>query len=217
MKKFIKGKWFPVIVAIAILVLAAGVVLTMVLFGWRFTYAPELENSWVAISAVAAWAGAIGTVAAVFSAIHVANQQNKIALFEKRYKVFQLYDSCKIFSELLQSLKGKNGLNSNDIQVLFLAVFCGIPMGEKINDFRFLHTQYIMMLEQLKQSQFLFEKEIELYLQIIAGALQRLIKSICHSAPESELESVVQSFIVLFQDENSEIMLKKMMNKLTLQ
>lgn len=155
--------------------------------------------------------------AAILFAVRVADKQNKIALFEKRYKIFQLHESCKIFSELLKSLENKNDLNSNDIQVLFLAVFYDIPMGEKINDFRFLRTQYIMILEQLKQSQFLFEKEIELYLQIIAGALQRLIESICHSAPESELESVIQSFIALFQDENSEIMLKKMMNKLTLQ
>ena len=63
--KFIKGRWFPVMV-VAIIVFIMG------MFGWRFTFAPELENSWDAISAVATWVGAIGTTAAVFSAIYIA-------------------------------------------------------------------------------------------------------------------------------------------------
>lgn len=64
----------------------------MALFGWRITYAPELENSWDAISACAAWAGVIASFIAIWYAIQVpkkiAEQQNKIALFEKRYQVY---------------------------------------------------------------------------------------------------------------------------------
>ena len=50
LKKFIKGRWFPLSVAV---VIALIVIIGMVLFGWRITYAPELENSWEATSAVA--------------------------------------------------------------------------------------------------------------------------------------------------------------------
>lgn len=214
MKNIAHKTWLGLVLILVVFIALAAILYRL---GFRITYAPELANDWNAISAVAAWAGAIGTVAAVFSAIHVANQQNKIALFEKRYKIFQLYDSCKIFSELLESLEDKNGLNSNDIQVLFLAVFCDIPMGEKINDFQFLRMQYIMIIEQLKQSQFLFNKEAELHLQVIANCLQKLIESICHPASENQLTDTTHTFIALLQDKKYDKILEKMRNTLTLQ
>lgn len=100
MKNFIKGKWFPLTAAFLIV---AAVALVMAKFGWRITYAPELENSWAAISAVAAWVGAIGAVAAVFSAIYVANQQNKIALFEKRFDAYCIMTTCVAFWRSLKA------------------------------------------------------------------------------------------------------------------
>lgn len=100
MKNFIKGKWFPLVVAILIV---SAVAFVMALFGWRITYAPELANDWDAISAVAAWVGAIGAVAAVFSAIYVANQQNKIALFEKRFDAYCIMTTCVVFGRLLKA------------------------------------------------------------------------------------------------------------------
>ena len=60
MKNFIKGRWFPLLVAILIVVVVAFV---MALFGWRITYAPELENSWAAVSAVAACISALAGIA----------------------------------------------------------------------------------------------------------------------------------------------------------
>ena len=82
LKKFIKGRWFPLIVAIGI---TAVVAFMMALFGWRITYAPRLENSWDAVSAVAAWAGVFSSFIAIWFAIKVtkkiAEHQDKIALF----------------------------------------------------------------------------------------------------------------------------------------
>ncbi|OUN11552.1 hypothetical protein B5G38_15410 [Gemmiger sp. An87] len=115
MLKFTKGRWFPLILTTAILVLAAIIVLIMALFGWRFTYAPELENSWNAISSVAAWTGTIiglsGVVAsflAVWFAIQVpkkiADRQDKIALFEKRYECFQIFEKLHV---LYKQIKDK--------------------------------------------------------------------------------------------------------------
>lgn len=166
--------------------------------------------------------------AAIYSAIRVANKQNRIILFKKRYKIFKLYDSCKMFSELLMSLKSTKGLNKNDIQVLFLAVFCDIPMGEKINNSRFLRTQYITIIKQLKQSQFLFSRKIEEHLMKTADCLKNLINTICLPEREekisskeqlrraAQLESVAQTFISLLQDNRSDAIVKKMKNTLTL-
>ena len=60
MKNFIKGRWFPLLVGIIVFVVVAFV---MAKFGWRITYAPELENSWAAISAVAACVSALAGIA----------------------------------------------------------------------------------------------------------------------------------------------------------
>ena len=67
---------------------ASLVVAVMALFGWRITYAPELENSWNAVSAVGTWAGVIVAFFACIVAIQIPNKiamgQDKIALYDKR-------------------------------------------------------------------------------------------------------------------------------------
>lgn len=88
MKQIVKGKWFPLIVALLII----GLVLVVgFLIGFRITYAPELENSWNAISAVAAWISAGGTIITALAAIQIqkkiANQQTKIALINARMQI----------------------------------------------------------------------------------------------------------------------------------
>lgn len=90
-----------VLVFLGLLVVAASTILVMIFLGWRFTYQPELDNKWDAISAVAAWAGVVVAVAsttasflAVWFAIRVpqkiADRQNRIALFEKRLSCFEM-------------------------------------------------------------------------------------------------------------------------------
>lgn len=213
MEKYIKGKWF---LLVAVFIMIVVIAFVMAISGWRITYAPDLENNWNAISAVGVWAGSIGTVIAVFSAIQVAYRQNKIQLFEKRYKIYQLFDSCMIFSDLLEKLKSTKGLNVNDIQVLFLSVFCNIPMGTKINDFIFLRMQYIAITDQLKQSQFLFDEEIQRHLLNIACRLEDLINAICCSASEDQLKACTQAYILLMLSRKNAFILNKIRKKLML-
>lgn len=97
MKSFIKERWLSLVIAVVIVALTAAVVIfIMAMLGFRITYAPELENDWEAISAVASWVGAfiscVGVLAsflAIWYAIQVpktiADRQDQIALFEKRY------------------------------------------------------------------------------------------------------------------------------------
>ena len=60
--KFIKSRWFPLAVGFSIFILVGFV---MALFGWRITYAPELENSWDAISAISTVISAIVSIIGV--------------------------------------------------------------------------------------------------------------------------------------------------------
>ena len=92
LKKFLKGRWFPLTVAI-IIALAVGVVLFFC--GFRITYSPELENSWDAISAVATWVGAIGTIVVLWynhrsiSLTQRSVQQAiNLQLYEKRLELY---------------------------------------------------------------------------------------------------------------------------------
>src|SRR5699024_5009888 len=102
LKQFRKTKWFPLMVAGVILLV---IVVVGFSFGFRITYAPELENSWDAISGIAAWVGILasigGSFAAVFYAVRVADKQNQIALFEKRYEIYKLYVECETFSYMI--------------------------------------------------------------------------------------------------------------------
>lgn len=119
LKQFTKTRWFPLIVAVAVVVLAVGVVLVMLMFGWRITYAPELENNWDAVSEVAAWAGILVSILSVFAsfmairyAVRVADKQNKIALFEKRYICYTTIQDFLVCANQMKELNGDKGIQT---------------------------------------------------------------------------------------------------------
>ena len=67
----------------------SALIVSLYLLGFRITYAPMLDSKWEAISAVAGWFSAFMSAGALIAAIRIpkviAEQQNKIALFDKRY------------------------------------------------------------------------------------------------------------------------------------
>ena len=116
--------------------------------GFRITYAPELENSWNAISAMASWVGTIGTVSAIFAAIWVANRQNKIALFEKRYEnyiIIQKLLACALQLEDINTNKG--------VQVAF-RIYLDAPQNIHKNK-----SVYEMIVELLQMQSILLSGE----------------------------------------------------------
>ena len=102
-KKLFKSPWFYLAVIICV------VILTLYIFGFRITYNPELDNNWDGVSACAAWVAVfvagVGSVISIYFAIQVpkkiAEEQNRIALFEKRYEIFQFYERCFDFRKRL--------------------------------------------------------------------------------------------------------------------
>lgn len=93
-----------------VVVLCLGLVFLLLMYqmGFRITYAPDLENSWNAISGTASWVsvivsvlGVIASFLAVLSAIQVpkqiAERQIKVDLFEKRYRVYRTLMSFDFF------------------------------------------------------------------------------------------------------------------------
>lgn len=146
MKKFVKGKWFP-------LVIAAIIAFVLFLFGFRITYSPELDNNWDAVSACASWAGVIASFVAIWFAIRVpkkiADRQDKIALFEKRLACFNELGRLR---RLFFAVKDKD--NVDELKDAFLAVYCNNSNEFNKNDLGILiDTVY----NQCLQITFLFE------------------------------------------------------------
>lgn len=119
--KFLK----KLMVAAILLLVIAGSIVVMALYGWRVTYAPELENSWNAISAFGTWAsvivsaaGVVASFVAIWYAIRVpkeiAYQQNKIALFEKRYSCYEVIQNLLASASQMETLQ-----KNQEIQLAF--------------------------------------------------------------------------------------------------
>ena len=91
---------------ITITVFAILIIVIFALCGFRITYNPSLDNNWEAISACAGWAAVIVSGLAIYYAIQVpkkiAKEQNRIALFEKWFNIFQFYEKCISFSNALK-------------------------------------------------------------------------------------------------------------------
>jgi len=105
MQKREKKKTKPIhwMIAAEVIVLLVGLIL-----GFKITYAPYLENDWEAISAVASWVSVFVSGLAIYYAIQVpkriAEEQNRIALFEKRFEVYKVLMDCFAFAYMLKKI-----------------------------------------------------------------------------------------------------------------
>lgn len=90
------------------------VLLILVAFGWKITYDPQLEDDWVAIDAVGGLASAVISGVAIWFAVFVpkriAQEQNKIALFEKRFSSYSVFLKYTSFAEAIRQIDTINQL-----------------------------------------------------------------------------------------------------------
>lgn len=139
MKKFIKGRWFPLVAA---LVCGAGLMGVLFWQGFRITYSPELETSWDAISACAAWASVGTSFIAIWFAIQVpkkiADEQNNIALFEKRFEVYYEFERLRTFAYLIEKAISKGSDNFNLLASIHAAYAIHLQNQEDV--YPFLHS-----------------------------------------------------------------------------
>lgn len=121
MKKLLNKK---LIIPVLLLVFVF-VIVVLYRLGFRITYAPKLENSWEAVSAVAAWFGVISSFVAIWCAIQVPNkiaeEQNKISLFEKRFACYTI-----ILNFLACAQQIEDATTKKDIQTTF-RIYFGSP------------------------------------------------------------------------------------------
>lgn len=147
-------KWKPLLVAI-IVVLGGSLLVFLYCKGFRITYAPDLENSWDAISAFAAWGGVFMSLLAIIAAgivawrqneisrkqTDIADKQNKIALFEKRMECYSTLQNIFAFARQISEFKRKK-----EIQTAFKLYFGEANRFSENQDY----TWYTITLKRLE-------------------------------------------------------------------
>ena len=171
LNRFIRTRWFPLIAVSS----GVGLIIVgMILCGWRFVYAPELNNNWDAISGVAAWVGILVSIAsvgaslgAVWAAIQVPNKiakkQDAISLFEKRFDCYNTIQNLLVCASQIEEAK-----TNKDVQVAF-RIYFGQPEDIVKNE-----SGTIFAL-QLKQKQPIIVSGAFLFSEYNVKMLQKII------------------------------------------
>ncbi len=165
MKKFFRN---PITITFLVLLL---LVLILALCGFRITYNPSLDNNWDAISGCAAWAAVVVSGLAIYFAIQapkkIAEEQNRIALFEKRYEevkriglIFTEFDRIKgktesiLFKEtsrkdalqILNDCKKSLAIISENINGMYQYLF-DQSICDKI---KFIHLSHAKIIDEIQ-------------------------------------------------------------------
>ena len=183
-----KYRWCFVAIFIIILL-----VVFLYCIGFRITYAPELETSWNAVIAFANWgsvfvslAGAIASFLAVWFAVQVpkkiADRQDKIALFEKRFEVYDIICKCQAFAVgILASETTHESIKSIFVRAFYL---------ESEKDFNVdgikIHSFHFNFIQKLAKAQMLFPNEVSEYIKLIEIHLILILDSTLYEKEVTE-------------------------------
>jgi len=174
---------------IALSTVVALVILFLIL-GFRITYAPWLKSDWTAIDAVGTWVAVIVSGIAIWTAIiipkRIAENQNKIELFEKRYDFYNNLISCISFNKMLELCD-----NPELFDFIFVSAFTNYQ-DEKYEpgSEEYLKTKYSIcqsLYNSLKQGRFLFNFDMEKNVTKLCMLLMTMVYS--ESLPNNYLES----------------------------
>lgn len=88
------------------------VIIVFMLFGWKIVYAPQMANDWIAIDAIGGWVSIIISGIAIWFAVaspkRIAKEQNKIALFEKRFSCYVVFLKYTTFANSISANSDRN-------------------------------------------------------------------------------------------------------------
>lgn len=200
-----------------VVVLCLGLVFLLLMYqmGFRITYAPDLENSWNAISATASWVSAIASFLAVWSAIQVpkkiAERQIKVDLFEKRYRVYRTLILCDSFSALVSISTGLA-----DIEIFFYQSFCNISEEPKMYQYKLFAAKYVQVTETLAESKFLFSEDIWKGVCKIIESVQKLVPTGEKGMSKEEFDKAKQDYLDAMKSCELKLILNKMEEELNL-
>ena len=203
-----------------VVVLCLGLVFLLLMYqmGFRITYAPDLENNWDAISGTASWMsvivsvlGVIASFGAVWYAIQISDKQNKIALFEKRYRVYRTLISCDFFSACVFVSKEPEG-----IKEFFYTSFYDASEEPKTYQYKLFAFKYVQVTETLAESKFLFSEDIWKGVCKIIESIQKLVPTGEKGMSKEEFDKAKQDYLDAVKSCELKLILKKMEQELNL-
>lgn len=107
---FTKKNW--IILLLGLVCVGFGIVVVVACAGGRLVFAPELEPNWESVSAAATCASVFFSVLAIIFAIsiprEISEQQNKIALYEKRVICYNTLNDIKNFLDEIGKPSNRN-------------------------------------------------------------------------------------------------------------
>ncbi len=148
-KRDFKVAAISVVVTLVVILVIAWV---LHLFSFEIVYDPKVITNWDAVSGVAAWAGVIVSsllsLAAIWFAIQVpkkiADRQDKIELFGKRYDVLQSFAKCRIFYLTIMRNQDLQGLQNACCQLLEIKKISDMTeknFARKAEEFQYIFSQ----------------------------------------------------------------------------
>lgn len=174
MKKFFRHP-----ITLTVLVIFA-IILILALCGFRITYNPSLDNNWDAISACAAWAAVIVSGIAIYFAIQapkkIAEEQNRIALFEKRYEFYIAFTKSTAFIKAIELSNIKTKEEAKKSFIMSLSGKNVDDVGESDLEHQAMLVLYDV-ISVLGQAKYLFNLESDESLGIFSKDLIDLLKS----------------------------------------
>lgn len=153
------------------------------------------------------------TGVAIFQ-VRISNQQNKIALFEKRYKVYDTARICVSASKKVAEF----AKDLDDVYDIFCTVFHDWPHMKTNDDTdkRWVF-QFFEIAEKLEESEFLYDKEIYQRIQTLNAFLLVLVGTTYLKEEERDFQRRKEHFCRAAEDIISNHVLEKMRKELQLQ
>lgn len=188
----------PIKAGWVITIAAASILLVLITFflGFRITYSPNLENSWDAISAFAAWAGVGASLGAIWAAIQIpkkiAEEQNKITLFEKRYTFYETLYKCMDAVDMLKKVDN-NEVAQRYVIITFLEDATKGLHGADYQTELSLTIQKMMRI--FEQGEFLFEFETQLYVKALGRSLSYCLRGNFESEDYRKVLSATEGLV----------------------
>lgn len=187
MKKFFRH---PSTITLIVIFL---IVLILAIFGFKITYNPSLDNNWEAISACAAWAAVVVSGLAIYFAIQapkkIAEEQNKIALFEKRYELYIIFTKSTAFVKVIEQSSVKTKENA---QHLFVNMLSGKNLDNISQSGLEDEAKLVLydVVDTFGQAKYLFNLESDKSLEIFSNDLIDLFKTENNKAFQSCLNKI---------------------------
>lgn len=143
----------------------------------------------------------------------ISEQQNKIAVFDKRYDLYDTVLKCISLSEFIFTLFEGKVITTKDVHLLFAIAFKDVSdNAEDVNVFQ----EASRVCSKLKQSEFLFSENVSIYLSKLSESLLCFILADAPANQNKSLSILKEDYCQVIKNLKTDGILQKMKKDLCL-